>query len=569
MSMIVVSLARARVCGALVLLMFIAVRSPVSAQGYRASGGKIYDATGQELQIRGISHFGFNDVILRPQYLWKMGWKAQIAQIKSLGFNAVRVPFVPDTLHDTRQLNDSSFGTYMSADNADLQNLTPLQALDAWMHEADRNGLYVLLDLHSVTNKQQYPTWFNDKDPQLMWNGQPYSLSDWIGDLTFVASRYADLPHFLGIDIYNEPNSVVRWSNSTDVVDPNDNDPKYFWNRAAESAAAGVLQANPNLLVFVQGINGNWDGRENSNLPMNWGEDFQPEAYLPLNIPSDKLVLSPHTYGPDVYVKSSFSAPNFPANLAADWETLFGQFSSAHPVVIGEWGGKYGNGTSGAQDVTWQNALVDYLLSKDIHNSFYWTYTPNSGDTGGILIEDDQGNMLVRQDKMDLLRRLWGTSTTQPHDSLTVFGDAMAPLWQLASWSATSTIENQFVKSGASAVRVDATTWGGLSLESRDANWVWTPQPGDRYAHLRFDVSAGPVVGATIGSLEAGLDLGWGTAVKISTYVPTFAPNTWYHVDIPIAAMNPQGTSFQKIMFQNNAEGDLTFYIDNVVLDSQ
>jgi lysophospholipase L1-like esterase len=79
-------------------------------------------------------------------------------------------------------------------------------------------------------------------------------------------------------------------------------------------------------------------------------------------------------------------------------------------VVIGEWGGKYGQGTSGQLDITWQNAFVQYLLSKGMRNSFYWDYTPNSSDTGGIL--DDSLN--VRLDKMALLQQLWGTPTTPP-----------------------------------------------------------------------------------------------------------------------------------------------------------
>jgi aryl-phospho-beta-D-glucosidase BglC (GH1 family) len=53
-------------------------------------------------------------------------------------------------------------------------------------------------------------------------------------------------------------------------------------------------------------------------------------------------VLSPHTYGPDVFMKSSFSASNFPANLAADWDTLFGKLYPTHSIVIGEFGGYYG-----------------------------------------------------------------------------------------------------------------------------------------------------------------------------------------------------------------------------------
>lgn len=385
------------------LLVLLCTSSALTlAAGYTAKGGKILDPTGQEIQLRGISHFGFNTPILQPQYLWAMGWKQQIAQIKSLGFNAIRVPFVPDTLYNTTPINQLSH--IDAALNPELIGKTPLQALDLWMAEADRQGLYVLLDFHSVSAQRLYPTWFisNPADFGLTHNKQAYSKDNWTRDLGFVAKRYAKLPHFFAIDIYNEPNGIVRWG----AGDKNSRSPENFWKPAAESAAAAVLEANPNLMVFVQGINGNFDGRGKSNLAMNWGEDFQAQAYEPLAIANDKLVLSPHTYGPDVYVKSSFGAANFPANLAADWETLFGQFSSIHPVVVGEWGGKYGQGTGGQADMTWQNTFVDYLVSKGIRSSFYWSYTPNSGDTGGILDEA----LVPRQDKLALLRRHWGAA---------------------------------------------------------------------------------------------------------------------------------------------------------------
>ncbi len=375
-----------------------------SAAGYYTQAGKIYDAAGQEVQIRGISHHGFAAEILQPQFIWTMGWKQQIAEIKSLGFNAVRVPFVPDTLYNTTPVNQLS---YVEPNlNADLIGKTPLQVLDMWMAEADRQGLYVMLDFHSVSKFRQYQTWFvdNPADYNLIYNNQAYTKDNWIRDLKFVAARYASNPHFMAIDIYNEPNGPVRWSTG----DPNVTNPKYFWKAAAEAAAAGVLASNPNLLIFVQGIAGNFDGVENSNIPMNWGEDFQPHKTQPLAIAANKLVFSPHTYGPDVYMKSSFGATNFPANLAADWNTLFGRFSSTVAIVPGEWGGRYGVGGVGQMDVTWQNAFVQYMVGKGMRNSFFWCYTPNSGDTGGIL--DD--NLVVRQDKVALLKQLWGTSSS-------------------------------------------------------------------------------------------------------------------------------------------------------------
>jgi aryl-phospho-beta-D-glucosidase BglC (GH1 family) len=390
-----------KACRALMPALLVAFTSQASAAGYHTQAGKIYDGSNQEIQLRGISHYGFNATILQPQFLWSMGWKQQIAQIKSLGFNAVRLPFVPDTLYTTTTVDKLS---YIDASlNPELIGKTPLQALDLWMAEAERQGLYVLLDFHSVSMQRQYPTWFvsNPADFGLIYNKAAYTPDNWKRDLAFVAKRYANLPHFFAIDIYNEPNGVVRWSTG----DANMTDAANYWKPAVESASVAVLAANPNLLIFVQGINGNFDNKEATNIPMNWGEDFQPQAYQPLNVAAGKLVLTPHTYGPDVYQKISFSAANFPANLAANWDTLFGQFAQTIPVVVGEWGGKYGTGTGGQLDVTWQNAFVDYSISKGMRSSFFWCYTPNSGDTGGIL--DD--SLVVRQDKLALLKKLWGT----------------------------------------------------------------------------------------------------------------------------------------------------------------
>src|SRR5215831_3301000 len=349
------------------LLLFFCACLDTWASGYSAISGRIYDGSGQEIQIRGINHHGFNSTILAPQFLWAMGYKDQIAQIKSLGFNAVRVPFVPDTLYNTTPVDRLSY--IDPTKNPELLGKTSLQALDIWMAEADRQGLYLVLDFHSVSMQRQYPTWYvsNPADFNLIYNNQEYTKDNWIHDLVFVAQRYASLSHFLAIDVYNEPNGVVRWSPG----DPTMTNPNNYWKNAAEAAGNAILSANPNLLIFVEGISANGDGVER-DIVTNWGEDLQPQAYQPLNIPLNKLVLSPHTYGPDVAMKPSFWAPNYPANLAADWESLFGQFASTYAVVPGEFGGRYGVGGVGAKDIQWQDAFVAYLLSKDMHNGFYW-----------------------------------------------------------------------------------------------------------------------------------------------------------------------------------------------------
>src|SRR5215831_6456250 len=110
---------------AALFLCFITLCDNAFAAGYSAINGKIYDAAGQEVQVRGVSHFGFNSTILQPEFLWAMGWKDQIAQIKSLGFNAIRVPFVPDTLYNTTPVDKLSY--IDPGKNPELIGKTPLQ----------------------------------------------------------------------------------------------------------------------------------------------------------------------------------------------------------------------------------------------------------------------------------------------------------------------------------------------------------------------------------------------------------------------------------------------------------
>jgi endoglucanase len=50
---------------------------------------------------------------------------------------------------------------------------------------------------------------------------------------------------------------------------------------------------------------------------------------------------------------------------------------------------------------------VDWLKCKGVRNFFYWSWNPNSGDTGGILQDDWQ---TVSQDKYNNLKRLWDGS---------------------------------------------------------------------------------------------------------------------------------------------------------------
>jgi len=119
-------------------------------------------------------------------------------------------------------------------------------------------------------------------------------------------------------------------------VPPGDGNLATDWRLAAERIAAVVLEANPRLLVFVEGVESacgehSW-----------WGGCFTAAAQAPVRLPVEgKLVYSPHVYGPSVHAQSYFSDPAFPNNLPAIWTKHFGlvlKDGLGPAVVPGEWG---------------------------------------------------------------------------------------------------------------------------------------------------------------------------------------------------------------------------------------
>lgn len=110
--------------------------------GYRVQTGRIYNDNNAPVQLRGVNWFGFetNDRVVHG--LWAREWKAMIAQMKSLGFNAVRLPFCPATLQS------SSVSSINYSLNADLQNKNSLEIFDLVVNRFNSEQMYVLLDHH-------------------------------------------------------------------------------------------------------------------------------------------------------------------------------------------------------------------------------------------------------------------------------------------------------------------------------------------------------------------------------------------------------------------------------------
>jgi endoglucanase len=366
---------------AFALALACAAHAP--AQAFTVQGTQILDDAGRPVVLKGVNWFGFETTDYAVHGLWARNWKDMLDQIQATGFNAIRVPLCPASFRGENKPNINA------THNPDLVGLNSRQFLDLFLSELDRRGIYILLDHHR-------PDCLAISE---LWHTPQYTEAQWLDDLEFLAERYSGLRHLVGIDIKNEPHGQATWGTGNAGTD---------WNLAAEKAASRIMAVNRGTLIFVEGIERNPVCSGNNGI--FWGGNLEPLKCTPLNIPRNRLVLSPHVYGPDVYVMPYFGASNFPSNMPAIWDTHFGQFSAAYPVVIGEFGGKYGHGGH-ALDKTWQDALVTYLKEKGMTSVFYWTWNPNSGDTGGILQDDWK---TVWPDKVALLQRLWDGSTTPP-----------------------------------------------------------------------------------------------------------------------------------------------------------
>lgn len=362
------------------------------------------------------------------------------AQIKSMGFNCIRIPLVPQTLDD----NDPQGRDPNLKNTESVRVQGAFTALKAQIKACSDAGLYVLLDLHSCSNYVGWrkgrldarPPWsdgkrdnydFKREDCSCAATGNPagvtriqaYDVDKWLANLKTLAALGASMgvDNVMGIDIYNEPWDY-SWSE---------------WRSLIDQAYSVISPINPNILIFAEGVsgsNGNQDGSPttvnktpfgNEGYPPNWGENLYEAGTNPPTMPKSKLVFSPHCYGPSVCTQPFFAdltAQPQCAGLVEDafgdakckividqakleigWNEHFGYLKAmGYAICIGEFGGnmdwpnksesrmqnRYSYLTDKTTDEQWQNAFVNYLLKIGIYDSFYWSINPESSDTYGV-----------------------------------------------------------------------------------------------------------------------------------------------------------------------------------------
>ena len=337
----------------------------------RTRGAKIVDAENRTVRLTGINWFGFETANHAPHGLWARSLDALLDQVVALGYNMLRLPVSSQMLEPGAATSGIDLGK-----NPSLSGLSPLELLDVVVTKAGARGLRLVLDRHRPGSDAQSALWYTDRYPEARW----------LADLTALGRRYAGNRTVIGIDLHNEPHGAASWGDGNAATD---------WRLAAERAGAAIQAVNPELLVIVEGVEnaggkGGW-----------WGGNLRGVRASPVRLPvPDHVVYSPHEYPASVAAQPWFGVPSFPANMDGLWDESWGYLvkEDIAPVWIGEFGTKL----ESASDRAWLQALLAYLGRASIGFA-YWSLNPNSGDTGGILMDDWQ---TVHTGKQSLLSPL-------------------------------------------------------------------------------------------------------------------------------------------------------------------
>ncbi|WP_328918050.1 MULTISPECIES: cellulase family glycosylhydrolase [unclassified Streptomyces] len=405
---------------------------------WHTSGRDILDSNNQAVRIAGVNWFGFETSNEAPHGLWSRDYKSMIDQMKTLGYNTIRLPYSDDIFKSGATANSITFYNM----NQDLQGLSPLQVMDKIVNYAGSVGLRVILDRHRPDSSGQSALWYTSSVPE----------TTWLTNLKALATRYQGNTAVVGIDLHNEPHDPACWGCGDTTID---------WRLAAQRAGNAILGINPNLLIFVEGI------QTVNGVSGWWGGNLMGVAQYPVQLSvANRVVYSAHDYATSVSQQTWFTDPTFPSNMPAVWDKYWGYIFKQNIAPV--WVGEFGTTLQATTDQQWLKALVSYLLPTSTNggDSFSWTFwswNPDSGDTGGILKDDWQSVDTVKDGYLASIKAptFGGTGSTGGTSAGTTSGTSAGT--SAGTTGGTSAGTTSGTTSGSSSGTTAGTTSGSSS----------------------------------------------------------------------------------------------------------
>ena len=350
-------------------------------------GRRILDKDGREVWLTGLNWFGYNTGTNIFDGLWNSQLTTTVKAIADRGFNLIRVPM------SAQLLNEWSGGKYPDANynkalNPELEGMNSLEIFDRFLELAAENGIKVMIDIHSAetdASGHNVNLWYTDK----------VSDEDYLAALKWAAGRYRDNDTIIAFDLKNEPHGKPNEGDKAAIWD--DSKKRNNWKYMAERAALTVLSENPNVLIMVEGIeiypkdtasNGDFGSTNPEDYYSNWwGGNLRGVRDNPVDLGKyqNKLVYSPHDYGPTVYEQPWFEGNYNYGSLMKDcwkdnWYFIYDE--DIAPLLIGEWGGFMRE-----PNLKWMKCMRRLISTHRLNHTF-WCLNANSGDTGGLLLDD-------------------------------------------------------------------------------------------------------------------------------------------------------------------------------------
>ena len=350
-------------------------------------GNRILDKNGKQVWLTGLNWFGYNTGTNTFDGLWNSRLAPSVKAIADHGFNLIRVPISAELINQWAA-GEYPRANYNNAYNEELNSMNSLEIFEYFLKLAEDNGIKVMPDIHSANTDasgHNINLWYTDR----------VSEDDYYSALEWMADRYRNNDTIIAYDLKNEPHGKPYEGSNAAIW--NDSKAKNNWKNTAEIAAGKILAKNPNVLIMVEGTeiypkdikkNGDYKSTDDDDYYFNWwGGNLRGVKDYPVDLGKyrNKLVYSPHDYGPTVYQQPWFKGTYTFDSLMKDcWKDnwFYIHENGTAPLLIGEWGGFMRE-----PNLTWMT-YIRKLISENHLNHTFWCFNANSGDTGGLVLDD-------------------------------------------------------------------------------------------------------------------------------------------------------------------------------------
>lgn len=312
----------------------------------------------ETFHLRGINWHGMESLppgCPVPHGLWSQPLSWWLDKVQAEGFNAVRLPLSTEVMEDPDAFVIPPPCLGAEPRFAGATGLTPRTILPVLLDEAWKRGIAVLLDRHTTQGEIQPYPWIDEWTPDRVCNAWTRILS-----LEGVGTH----PALMGIDLVNEPHGQCTLQ-----------DAMHYYQKCVQVVERA--QTGFDGVYLLAGVQWSQEG----GMMSAWGGSLRD---LPLvttapnhfEVDPSRLVLTVHQYGPDVRGMSQQDwGPNWVrARNDTPWQDV--------PVILGEWGGFL---RPGSGDEEYYTNMIEDLAPLD---NFFWTLSPDSGDTGGLVFSD-------------------------------------------------------------------------------------------------------------------------------------------------------------------------------------